>query len=158
MTHHELCLLAAEWLHNSRGKNLTQPTCKWVAVELVCVGGACRPDVFGWGDGIGCGFAGVQIEVKMSRGDFLKDRRKTQASMPQYDLGFLKYYCCPEGIIHPDDLSPETGLLYESGGSITVVKEASGRRDKSPSYEVPFIASVMRRIEVKPQIFVFKKD
>lgn len=163
MTHHELCILAAKWLHRRNkpwfredGKISYPPCCKWVAVELRCAGGPCDPDVFGWGDGIGTGFAGAQIEVKMSHSDFLADKHKCLVGHPEFDLGHIKYYCCPEGVIKPEELPSWCGLLYEKNGKIEVVKGAYHREDKEPSYEVPMIASVMRRLEIKPQIFDFK--
>ena len=156
MTHHELCLLAAQWLQ-SKNKLWSEPRCKYVVVEMVCLGSPCHPDVFGWGDGTGRGHAGVQIEAKMSHNDFKRDEKKKQKLNPQFDLGAMKYYCCPNGIIKPEELPQDIGLLYEIDGKIEVIKEANHRQDKTPSYEVPFIDSVMRRLKIKPQIFDFRK-
>lgn len=170
MTHHELCLRAAEWLHadfntkarteaaRGTGNAYQIPSCRWVAVEMVCVGSPCHPDVFGWGDGTGTGFAGVQIEVKMSHSDFLADRKKAFRDDSYFDLGYVKYYCCPQGVIKPDELPDEVGLLYENGGVIEVVRVAPCRKDRKPPYEVPFLASVMRRLGIKPQVFDFRQQ
>lgn len=171
MTHHELCLLAAQWLHEPYNTKIKKykilddrdiihkiPACKWVAVEMTYQGGACIPDVFGWGDGLGAGVYGVNIEVKMSHSDFMADFKKSYNDNLFLDLGYIKYYCCPKGIIKPNELPEYIGLLYEDNGTIEVVRIADNRKNKQPSREVPFIASVMRRIGVKPQIFSFKKE
>lgn len=166
MTHHELCLLAAEWLRMPYNKKIAKckilddrklqykiPACKWVAVELVCNGSPCHPDVFGWGDGIGAGNFGVNIEVKMSHADFLADFKKSYRENIYYDLGHIKYFCCPKGVIKPEELPENIGLLYENEGAIEIIRIATERGDKMPSYEVPFIASIMRRLGIKAQTF-----
>ena len=94
----------------------------------------------------------------MSHNDFKRDEKKKQKLNPEFDLGAMKYYCCPNGIIKPEELPQDIGLLYEIDGKIEVIKAAKHRQDKTPSYEVPFIDSVMRRLKIKPQIFDFRKD
>lgn len=72
-----------------------------------------------------------------------------------YDLGHIKYFCCPKGVIKPEELSENIGLLYENEGAIEIIRIATEIEDKMPSYEVPFIASIMRRLGIKAQTFDF---
>ena len=76
MTHRELCKLGAKYMY----KNGTIPfnTPKYVVCELERVG-EC-PDVYG--------FAFTQlIEVKVSRSDFLSDKKKEWRINPEIGLG-----------------------------------------------------------------------
>jgi hypothetical protein len=150
--HHLLCLLAARWLNSVESKtNYLQPTCNWVCVEVGSLS-TSTPDVFGWGDGNGTGYAGVQIEVKMSHADFLRDKKKKTTLNPQLDFGMLKYYCCPKGVISVNEIPPWCGLLYEDDGRISVIRDANKRDDKCLSSEVLVISSAMRRLGIKPEI------
>jgi hypothetical protein len=57
------------------------------------------------------------IECKVSRGDFLKDAKKSFRINPNSGMGDHRYYCCPKDLIKPEELPYGWGLLYiyESG-------------------------------------------
>ena len=66
--HRCLCLLAAKFIH--RRGSIDPPSCPFVVIELV----TCEqetPDVFGWNY-----WTTVLVEVKVSRSDFLADKKK----------------------------------------------------------------------------------
>ena len=65
--HYKLCCEGAKWLRKQ-----DYASYKIVVVELICIG-AENPDV--WGTN---GFNSTLIEVKTSRADFLKDRKKAE--------------------------------------------------------------------------------
>lgn len=52
------------------------------------------------------------IEAKVSRADFLADRKKPHRADPAYGLGQYRYYACPEGMIKPEELPERWGLIY----------------------------------------------
>ena len=148
MSHRELCLIAAKYLKN-RG---IQPFCKcqYVVCELERIG-EC-PDAFGFSWG-----STQLIEVKISRQDFLSDKKKYWRTHPEFGLGMYRSYLCPEGIIKPSDLPQNWGLLYVNyKNKISVIIEAQ-KQESSFSEEQRLMYSILRREGIKPQIFSYKK-
>ncbi len=67
-------------------------------------------------------------EVKTTRGDFLKDNKWRQ---------YLKccntfYFVCPQGVINPDELPKDVGLMYvtSTGRGLRIIKKAPWRNQK----------------------------
>lgn len=56
----------------------------------------------------------VLIEVKVSRSDFLSDKKKPHRKNQSSGMGKWRYFLCPENLITPKDLKnhPKWGLLY----------------------------------------------
>src|SRR5690606_29343051 len=54
-----------------------------------------------------------EYEIKISRADFLKDRRKQKHSTPEAGANFF-YYVCPKDLIKKEDVDPKYGLIYVS--------------------------------------------
>ena len=90
------------------------------------------PDVIGFNGGglirngrYEYGEYSVLIECKISRSDFLSDKRKPFRIRPEKGMGDLRYYCCPKGMIRKDELPEHWGLLYiYSNGQVRQVKSA----------------------------------
>ena len=74
----------------------------------------------------------------MSHNDFKRDEKKKQKLNPQFDLGAMKYYCCPNGIIKPEELPQDIGLLYEIDGKIEVIKA-----DKIKHHHMKFLSLIL---------------
>lgn len=149
MTHTELCFVAAKWLCKNGLARWCKP--KYVTVELMCAI-PCIPDVFGFG---GCNLT-QQIEVKLSRSDFLADKLKPHRINRELDVGMLRSYLCPAGIIKPDELPQSWGLLYyHPDSSIEVIVHPNPQQACS-RYEMDIVCSIMRRMDIKPQVFNFK--
>lgn len=51
------------------------------------------------------------IETKISRSDFLNDRKK-KCRVDGNGVGNYRYYACPLGLIKVDELPPKWGLIY----------------------------------------------
>ena len=147
--HRELCLLAGKWLRKTG--SFTQPSCPYVAVELV-TSTQETPDVFGWNY-----WSTVLIEVKVSRSDFIADSKKYFRQYPNEGMGDYRYYCCPEGLIKPEELPDNWGLLYENDGVIRLIKKASYQKANHLS-ERTIYGSIARREGIKPQLFYYRKD
>lgn len=83
-----------------------------------------RPAIFGY-------------EVKVSRGDFLQDN-KWPSYLPMCNHLF---FVCPTGLIKPEELPAEVGLLWASktGGKLYTKK-------KAPRREIPFPEDVVRYV------------
>lgn len=52
------------------------------------------------------------VECKVSRSDFLSDAKKPFRINQSKGMGDYRYYCCPKGMIKPDELPEGWGLLY----------------------------------------------
>lgn len=100
-THREGCEIAAKYLH----KNMN---CGAVFIESIPMSNSESPDAIGFRPN-GCS---ILMEVKVSRGDFLSDRKKPHRIDPAIGMGDWRFYVCPEGIITPEDLPAKWGLFY----------------------------------------------
>lgn len=73
-------------------------------------GGACRderPDALLFNSG-----GTFLVETKITRQDFLNDKKKPFRADPEQDVGKYRYYACPEGLISPEELPEKWGLIY----------------------------------------------
>lgn len=98
-THRELCDRAAYWLQTSLG-------CKLVLVERNSGRGGEEPDAIGWTP---CGHSSL-IEVKVSRQDFLADKKKPHRKIPEKGMGRRRYLLCQRDLIKPEE-APEGWIL-----------------------------------------------
>src|SRR5690606_38694218 len=79
----------------------------------------------------------TEFEVKISRGDFLADKKKdkwifysnkVESQIPNYF-----YYACPIGLISEDEIPSFAGLVYVSLEGIELVKRAKlNHKEKKP--------------------------
>lgn len=108
-THAELCAVAVKWLKRANSNN--GHGCH-VAVSEVKSGWTGEiPDAIGFRQtGHGPSDGSVVVEVKVSRGDFLPDKKKPHRI--EGGLGNWRYFMCPEGMIQPDELPEGWGLLW----------------------------------------------
>lgn len=146
--HYKLCQAGAKWL-----KKLPFAGYKYIAVEIVCIS-ADNPDV--WGTN---GSDSTMIEVKVSRSDFLNDKKKF-SRQPQniiHAIGNYRYYLCPKGIINIEDLPESWGLLWYDDGVIYSVKNATYIKTYNRG-ELSILCSIMRREKINGQIFNYRKD
>lgn len=56
--------------------------------------------------------ASFMIETKISRSDFLADKKKSFRNNPNEGVGNYRYYACPDGLIKPEELPKKWGLIY----------------------------------------------
>jgi hypothetical protein len=148
MTHRELCIKAARYLRSQGIVPFNK--CVYSVCELERIG-EC-PDAFGWTS------ATTQlIEVKVSRSDFLSDKKKEWRKYPKKGLGTFRSYLCPKGIIKESELPKYWGLLYiDKKGKIKIIKEPEKQKNNHQA-EINLLTSLLRRNEIKPQIFDYKK-
>lgn len=122
-------------------------------------------DVIGFGSG---GFS-VLVEVKVSRSDFLADKKKSFRKNPSQGMGTERYYCCPAGLIKIEELPVGWGLIYVSNGKAKLVHrpiqdysfEAHGKiyqsnrtyqHEKNIKAEHGLMYSALRRLHIKGHI------
>lgn len=143
--HYNLCVEGAKWLKKSPFGGY-----KYIAVEIVCAA-AESPDV--WGTN---GSQSTMIEIKVSRPDFLHDKKKFSRQNELHALGNFRYYLCPEGIITENDIPENWGLLYWRDGLITQIVEAKYQKTYNIG-ELAILCSIMRREGIKPSVFNYRK-
>lgn len=109
--HKKLTLMGAAWLRKN-GFSV-------VETELTCFGCREQPDVLGFRSS-----CSALVEVKISRSDFLTDKKKPERSAG--GLGLYRFYLCPEGLIKPEELPPKWGLLYANGRTVNAIIKGKG--------------------------------
>lgn len=99
--HAELCQAGWAWLMGSQ-RHLV------AAIEVGAHGGGATEiaDVWGWSPN-----GSTLIEVKVSRSDFLADKKKPHRLLSNNGMGRHRYFLTPKGLISPDELPDGWGLL-----------------------------------------------
>jgi len=131
MTHSDLVEIGKKWLARPHHK-LGFGSSGFIFAELHSYSGEI-PDVIGFT--MDCS---ILIECKVSRGDFLTDKRKKFRKTPLRGMGNYRYYLCPPDVIKIKDLPKGWGLLYAYPKKVRVIKE-SGDRDKIGRRRRPFV-------------------
>lgn len=126
MTHDQLVDQARRWLSSRFGRSYrdprldARPGCPVVITEMTTLNPE-TPDVIGW-DSEG---TPIVVECKASRSDFRADHKKTFRQPGQIALGKLRYYMCPAGLIVPEQVPTEWGLLWVEPERVVLKKSAS---------------------------------
>lgn len=115
MTHDQLLKKAARWLKR-HDQNMLVPNCGLVLTDL-STAHCSRPDVLGFNS-----HTSVLLEVKVSRRDFLADKKKKVRIVERLEVGELRYYISPPEIIKVEDLPPGWGLIHFSDRKFTIEK------------------------------------
>jgi hypothetical protein len=130
----------ALWLKNARNYS--------VVVTERTTSVSETPDVLGFH-----GPCSLLIECKVSRADFLADREKPFRASPERGMGDLRYYAAPAGIIKPDDLPENWGLLEVRDKQVREIVDATLQLSDKRA-EVSFLVSAIRRLEIACTVFV----
>jgi len=146
LTHKELVKATARWLENNYRSPLK---CSIVIAELKTANSE-TPDVIGFRYG-----NSILVECKVSRADFLSDKKKHFRQEPSQGMGDKRYYIAPKGKIKPHELPDKWGLfeIYDSG-IIKMIKEAELFDEVDKHSEIIVLASVIRRLEISTAVFV----
>lgn len=150
--HRKLVEIAYRWV-------LKRGSCGVAFKELHTHANGEHPDVIGFG---AWGHS-VLIEVKCSRNDFRLDRKKKVRQDPEKGMGRYRYYCCPTGLIKPEELPEKWGLIYVSEkGKATCIHrphkftESGGKVflhfDQNIKAEHGFMYSALRRLHLRNRI------
>jgi len=121
MTHADLLALGKRWLKTPWGSrtnhNIYHGRCGIIAVDKMSQSGE-RPDLLGFYDAMS-----ILVEVKISRSDFFRDRKKTWR---QYStgMGIHRLYLTPKGMLKPEEVPENYGLIEaDELGNLEVVVE-----------------------------------
>jgi hypothetical protein len=137
MNHKQLVEIGYRWLLKSGGCGVALKELKSINQEI--------PDVIGFSS-----HHSYVLECKISRGDFLKDKKKGHR---EFGMGDYRYYICPTGLIKPEELPAKWGLIYVSiehkAKCIKKHKWDEDKFEKDRFAEQRLMYSVMRRLFIK---------
>jgi hypothetical protein len=87
----------------------------------------------------------IAYEIKVSRSDFLNDNKWQHYLLCCNEL----YFVCPKGLILPDELPKEVGLLYVTGNGLRLItkKKAAYRTIDVPEDVLKYILMWRAKIE-----------
>lgn len=131
-THVLLVEQAAKWLEKNG--------CSVVITEMAHRGPEIA-DVIGWN----CGYSTV-IECKASLADFRTDLQKHFRYSPERGMGCLRYFCAMRGLLNPDNLPPNWGLIEWDGKKMRKVKIPEHHAQNAAREEISLLVSALRRI------------
>lgn len=136
-THSELVKRGGIWLTNRK-------RCGVVVLEKNNPVGSEAPDIIGWYN-----YFSILIEVKISRADFFKDRKKPFRRNDFMGMGKHRYYLCPKDLISPDEIPPKWGLLYATSGQIKVIvkPEVIEQDEFAINQEIALLVKMLRNIK-----------
>ncbi len=136
-THDELVTRAVSWLQGRGG-------CTFAFSEFRTGASWEIPDAIGF-----TAFSSIVIEVKTSRADFLKDRKKPFRNGLQTGMGLKRYFMAPRGLIEPGELPEGWGLLSVHKRNVRIEKRSAAFTDRNYHGEVGFLVSMLRRVEIR---------
>lgn len=147
MTHRELVEIGYRWVMNR---------CAFAFKELTCINSEIA-------DVIGFNSSGTfLLEAKVSRADFLKDKKKPFRLNPCMGLGDWRFFIAPKGMIKVDELPELWGLIeVNEKGKATVTHNPFGignfysrwkRNEKSIQAETNLMFSALRRLHLRGRI------
>lgn len=153
--HYTLCLEGAKWLRSKKSREHWESPWKYVWVEPGLVGE--NPDVWAYN-----GNSTICIEVKVSRSDFLADKKKWWRSEQNPNkVGMYRYYLAPEGIIKTEELPEGWGLLEWDGtivrGRYNIIRKVSPVKPFNPTAgDLHIIGSLLRREQFREGIYNYR--
>jgi len=135
ITHDDLVESARRWLCKTHCIVITEMMGGWDNISE-------KPDAIGWK----MGSKTTLIECKVSRQDFLSDKKKP--SRQSLGMGTLKYYLAPQGIVSSSELPEKWGLLeYKDKRSHPkIIRNATSQYTKNWHGEMGILCSALRRI------------
>lgn len=149
--HYDLCCAGARWLRDRKNVEHCEGRWKYVAVEL-CVQACENPDIWAFN-----GWSTIVVEVKVSRADFLNDKKKVwhQQGLEECLAGNYRYYLTPKGLLTEADLPDGVGLLEWDGKAISRSVRAR-RRTVSNHADGIIMASLLRRENFPEGIYNYR--
>lgn len=144
MTHKQLIQRISIWAKNTKKLPLV--------VSELCTSNYEHPDVIAFNrKGVS-----ILVECKVSRSDFLADKKKIFRKNPDMGMGNFRYYACPLGVIRPEEVPEHWGLLYVEK-NVKIKKEVE-RFEPNKYTEISLLVSAMKRLEISTAVFVRQEE
>jgi len=138
--HDFLCKEAVRWL---LGKGSRYGKCKVAAYEVNTLAISETPDAIGFsynGDRL-------LVECKVSRSDFLRDKKKSFRKDPGHGIGCFRYYLVPEGLVAYDEIPDRWGLIYRTSKGLKMIKRSSPFPEVNRRAEIACMVKMLRSKE-----------
>ena len=132
ITHDDLVESARRWLCKTN----------YIVITEMSDGVSEKPDAIGWR----AGSETTLIECKVSRSDFLSDKRKP--SRQELGMGNFRYYLAPKGLIGTHELPNRWGLLeYKNNlNHLSTARFPMSYQEKNLHAEMGLLCNALRRI------------
>jgi len=152
LTHKQLVQRAKNWLIGTRGCTIVTTEFTTSQEEI--------PDALGF---YGMNGYSILCEVKISRSDFLNDKKKIFRNGEDTGMGNERYYYTPKGLIEVEELPEGWGLLEfvpSASGSTgrTYIKKEAPQRNANKQTEVGFLTSFIRRLQLSTCVYVIADE
>jgi len=89
----------------------------------------------------------MAFEIKTSRSDFLSEIRKPLKRHPALMISNQFYFAAPKGMLKPEEIPQEAGLIEVGIQGKVVIKVAAPMREAYPP-TWPLVASIARRLNM----------
>ncbi|MCP1996641.1 hypothetical protein [Flavobacterium sp. HSC-61S13] len=153
LTHSEIIEIGYKWLFSK---------CSFAVKDLVTHNQE-TPDIIGWN-----AEGSFLLEAKVSRSDFLADKKKPFRLNPETGMGDWRFFIAPKGLIRVEELPDMWGLIeVNEKRKATMVHNPFGKgniyctwhkHEKCNGSEVIIMKSVLRRLHQKGLINeIYKK-
>lgn len=128
-----------------------QPGMPWVLFDEFSPGtgasqsATCRIDAWALNCWPSAKFATVSYEIKVSRADYLREMRDPSKRKFGMQWSNFFYFITPAGLLIPDALPPECGLVEVNADlSLRTLAKAAYRETPAPTWT--FVAAIARRV------------
>lgn len=140
--HQKLIKLGADFIMKNpptKG-NMYCSKCNIIVTEITTFASE-KPDVLGFANDTNT----VMLEAKISRADFLKDSKKPFRKNPETGMGNFRLYITPVGLITPNELPENWGLIEVDKKDKCKIIEYAKRQTSNIENEFLVLKSVIRR-------------
>lgn len=120
--------------------NISCSKCNIVATEITTFASE-KPDVLGFANDTNT----VMLEAKISRADFLKDAKKPFRKEPETGMGNFRLYITPVGLIIPQELPENWGLIEVDKKNKCKIVVYAKRQTSNIENEFLVLKSIIRR-------------
>ena len=165
-THKELVEIGYRWARRSKPRNAIPcySSCKLAFKEIKSFVPE-EPDVIAFNSWIS-----ILIECKATRNDFLSDKNKDFRNFTEMGMGQYRFYLANEGIIKPEELPDNWGLLESRSRGVHIIKDPIEFKKYNLEGERTLLCSIVRRIahfdmldlindsRYKPSVIEWDKD
>jgi len=136
----------ASWLKNTKRHTI-------VISELSTKNGE-TPDIIGW-----LGHASsTLIECKVSRSDFLSDKKKWFRQRSYDGMGDMRYFAAPKGLLSVNEIPEGWGLLEVDGNRFVRKVKKAELLEANKNSECVMLMSALRRLKISTAVYVVQKE
>ena len=104
-------------------------------------------DLFAFNTYPSMGYRSLAIEIKVSRGDFIRELEKPEKRKFAESISQECYFAAPSGLIAPREIPEPWGLIAVADSGVARITHRAKSR-KVPPYDMEFIASIIRRASI----------